>query len=403
MKKSLILFTVTALASGILTACGSSGTYDKYVKLGDYKGIELTKIKPEVTDESLQDEIDLALEENAEQKEITGRACENGDMINIDFTGTIDGEEFEGGSGEDYDLLLGDGYFLEDLEAGIVGMETGKTKDITITFPEDYDEEIGGKEAVFSVTLNSIYEEILPEYNDEFVAKVSEFSTTEEYEEDLRNSLMEYAQSNSDDTARTDILSAVVEGSTFSGYPDELYEECRKSYDDANAMYAEMLGVDASYFELSEEETKEYVEELVYERMIITAIAEKEGIEITEDEYNDTIETLAGEYGYESAADFEADYTKDYLMNEFLASKVLDFLLENAKITEISEDEYYADYYGDDYEDSEDELYLDEDMDDELIYEEDTEDEDIIIDEDIDNADVTIEGDMDSPEADIEK
>lgn len=402
MKKSLILFTVTALASGILTACGSSGTYDKYVKLGEYKGIELNKIEPEVSDESLQDEIDLVLEENAEQKEITGRACENGDMINIDFTGTIDGEEFDGGSDEDYDLQLGDGYFLEDLESGIVGMETGQTKNITITFPEDYDEELGGKEAVFSVTLNSIYEEILPEYTDEFVSGISDFSTTEEYEEDLRNTLLEDAQANSDDTAYTDLLAAVVASSTFSGYPDELYDECKKSYDETNAMYAEMFGVDVSYFELSEEETREYVEELVYEKMVIITIAEKEGIEVTEDEYNDAVESLTEEYGYESAEEFEADYTKDYLMEEFLASKVLDFLLDNAKVTEVSEAEYYADYY-EEYEDSEEELYLDEDMDDELIFDEDIEDEDIIIDEDIDNADVIVEEDMDSAEADAEK
>ena len=88
MKKSLILFTVTALASGILTACGSSGTYDKYVKLGDYKGIELNKIKPEVTDESLQDEIGLALEENADQKEITRRACAKEQKNTIDISAT---------------------------------------------------------------------------------------------------------------------------------------------------------------------------------------------------------------------------------------------------------------------------------------------------------------------------
>lgn len=388
MKKNLILLTTTLLTAGALSACGSSGTYDKYVKLGDYKNIEITRIKPEVTEEALQDEISYVLEENAGQKEITDRACENGDMINIDFTGTIDGEEFDGGSDEDYDLELGAGYFLEDLEAGIEGMKTGDTKDITITFPEDYDEEHGGKEAVFSVTLNSIYEEVLPEYNDEFVSGISDFSTVEEYEEDLKNTLLEDAQANSDDAAYSDVLTAVINVSEFSGYPDELYEKCKKSYDEVNAMYAEMFGVSVEDFEVSEEETKEYVEELVYEKMVITAIAEKEKIEVTEDEYNDTIEALAEEYGYDSAEDFEADYTKDYLMEEFLSSKVLDFLLENAKITEVSEEEYYADYYGDD---SDDEFYADEDMDDELIMEDDSEDEDIIIEEDMDDGDITVE------------
>ena len=93
--------------------------------------------------------------------------------MNIDFTGTIDGTEFDGGSATDYDLELGEGYFIDELEEGIVGMKTGETKEIPVTFPEDYSEDLAGKEAVFSVTVNSISQEILPEYNDEFVASIS--------------------------------------------------------------------------------------------------------------------------------------------------------------------------------------------------------------------------------------
>lgn len=396
MKRKSAIITITILTAGILSACGdsSSGTYDKYMKLGDYKGVEITKIKTEITDEDVQDQVDAVLDENSKQNEITDRACENGDMVNINFTGTIDGEEFEGGSGEDYDIYLGDGYFLEDLENAIVGMETGEQKDIPITFPEDYDEELGGKEAVFSVTLNSIYEDILPEYNDEFVATISDFSTVEEYEEDLRNTLLEETENSNLETAAADALAEVVADTDFSGYPDELYDECKASYDEMNAMYAEMFGMDVSDFESSEEETKATVEEMVYEKMVITAIAEQEKLEVADDEYDEYLDSLVEEYGYDSPEDFEADYPRETIEEDLLTSKVLQFLLDNAKITEVSEDEYYDEYYSD----IDDEMVVDEDMDEIDISEEDS-DEDMIpedeitLDEDIDDAEITVEED----------
>lgn len=396
MRKKLSAMIMITLAAGTLSACGgSSGTYDKYMKLGEYKGLEITKVKTEITEETLQTEIDVALEENAEQNEITDRACENGDMINIDFTGTIDGEEFEGGSGENYDLRLGEGYFLEDLETGIVGMETGEQKDIAITFPEDYDAELGGKEAVFAVTLNSVYEENIPEYNDEFVAKISDFSTTEEYEEDLKNTLMEEADASNLETAGTDALSEVIANTEFSGYPDELYEECKTSYEDMNAMYAEMLGVDVEDFESSEEETKASIEEMVYEKMVITAIAEQEKLEVQEDEYKEYLASMALEYGYDSEEDFEGDYSKEAIEEELLRTKVLEFLLDHAEITEVTEDEYYSemgdeydlegeeDLEGDEEYDSDDEIFLDEDIEGIEILDEDLEEDMITDNEDI--------------------
>lgn len=395
MKRKLSVITITILTAGLLSACGgSSGRYDKYMKLGDYKGVEISKIKTEVTDEDIQEQIDATLDENAEQNEITDRACRNGDMVNIDFTGTIDGEEFEGGSGEDYELYLGDGYFLEDLESAIAGMKTGEQKDITITFPEDYDEELGGKEAVFSVTLNSIYEENIPEYNDEFVAAISEFSTVEEYEEDLRNTLQDETESSNLETAAADALAEVVADTDFTGYPDELYDECKASYDEMNAMYAEMFGMDVSDLASDEEETKTSVEEMVYEKMVITAIAEKEKLEVTDDEYDEYLDSLVEEYGYDSPEDFEKDYPRETIEYDLLTSKVLQLLLDNAKITEVSEDEYYDEYYSD----VDDEMVVDEDMEEIDISEEDSDedmvpDDDIVLDDDIDDAEITVEED----------
>lgn len=344
MKKKLMLLTLGLCCASLLAGCSSSskGTYDDYVTLGEYKGLEVSKIKSEVTDDLLEEEISYILEENAEYKDITDRGAQEGDSVNIDYEGTIDGETFEDGSAEDFDLVIGEGYLLDDLEAGIVDMNTGDTKEITLTFPEDYDEDLGGKEAVFTVTLNSIQEIELPTYNDEFVASISDFSTTEEYEEDLRQSLLESQEEDNNYTAGYDALLAAIENATIDGYPEELYESCLAEYDEMNASFAEMLGMDVSELEGTEEEKEEAVIEMVNEDMVTTAIAEAEDITVSDEEYQAYLEDNYEDYGYDSAESFESDYGEEALMDEILLTKVQNFLLENANVTEVTEDEYYG-------------------------------------------------------------
>ncbi len=344
MKRKLLLLFLGTSCLSLLTGCSSSskGTYDDYVTLGEYKGLDVTKIKSEVTEDLLEEEISYVLEENAEYKDITDRGAQEGDSVNIDFNGTIDGEPFEDGSAEDFDLVIGEGYLLDDLEAGIVDMKTGETKQIPLIFPEDYDEDLSGKEAVFTVTLNSIQEVLLPTYNDEFVSSISDFSTTQEYEEDLKNSLLESQEEDNNYTAGSDALMMAVENATIDGYPEELYESCLAEYDEMNASFAEMLGMDVADLEGTEEEKKEAVIDMVKEDMVTTAIAEKEDITVSDEEYQSYLEDNYEDYGYDSTESFESDYTKDALMEEILLSKVQDFLLENANITEVTEDEYYG-------------------------------------------------------------
>lgn len=362
MKKKLMLLTMGLCSLSLLTGCSSSskGTYDDYVTLGEYKGLEVMKIKSEVTDDLLQEEIDYVLEDNAEYTDITDRGAQEGDYVNIDFDGTIDGEAFEDGSAEDFDLVIGEGYLLDDLEAGIVDMQTGETKEISVVFPEDYDEELTGKEAVFTVTLNSIQEEHIPTYNDEFVASISDFTTTAEYEEDLRKTLLESQESDNAYTAGADAMTAAVNNATFDGYPEELYESCLAEYDEMNASFAEMLGMDVADLEGTEEEKKEAVLEMVYEEMVLTAIAEKENISVSDKEYQAYLDENYEDYGYDSTEEFEADYTKEGLMKEILTTKVQDFLIENANITEVTEDEYYGEDESYDEEEDESDLLLEE-------------------------------------------
>ena len=384
MKKKVLLLAASACTISLLAGCSSSpkNTYKDYLTLGEYKGLDLTMIKTEVTDDMIQDEIDYFLEDNATYTEITDRAAEENDTVNVNYTAMIDGEEYGDESAEDFDLVIGEGYLLDELEAGLVGMTAGETKEISAAFPEDYyDEAIAGKAAVFSVTLNKISVEEIPEYTDEFIASVTDYSTTAEYEEALKSELYTSTEADNRSTAGIDALSKVVELSTFEGYPQELYDTCKEEYDAMNQMYAEMFGLDVSELEDSEEDAKSTIESMVYEKMVCTTIAENEKLEVSEEDYKQYLEDNYEIYGYESAEEYESGETKEVIMDQILSEMVQDFLIENANVTEVTEDEYYEEYE-DDYSDEE---YLDE--------------EDIVD----DDAEILDDADLDMEETDTEE
>ena len=341
MKRKLLLLTTSVCAIGLLAGCSSKGTYSEYLTLGEYKNLDLKVIKTEITDDMIDDEIETLLEDNATYTPITDRAAEEGDIVNIDYTGTIDGAEFDGGSMEDFDLEIGSGYLMEDLESA----------------------------------LGDVYKR--QEYNDEFVASISDYATTAEYEEYLKNELYTSTEADNRQTAGTEALSLVAENSTFNGYPQELYDSCKEEYDAMNQMYAEMFGIDVADMEMDEEDTKAIIEEMVNEKMLCTTIAEKEKIKVSDEEYKQYLEDNYEIYGYASAEEYEESETKEAIMDSILTEKVQEFLLENAKVTEVSEDEYY---------DSEDEDLEDEDLEDEDLEDEDLEDE---IPDDTDTEDVS--------------
>lgn len=377
MKRKVLLLATAICTVSLLAGCSekdgstessatganaSTESYEEYDTLGEYKGLDVQLIKAEVTDDMVDDEIDMLLEDNAVYTPISDRGAAEGDTVNINYTGKIDGQEFDGGSAEDFELELGSGYLLDDLESQIVGMKSGETKDLNVSVPADYiedtvEEDAPDKDAVFTVTVNSVSEKSLPEYSDEFIAGVTDYKTTAEYEEGTKKELLASLESDNRSTAGMDALSQVMENSTFNGYPQELYDSCKQEYDAMNEMYAEMLGVDVADLDTDEEETKSTIESIVNEKMVCAAIAAAENISVSDEEYQKYLEDNYALYDYASAAEYEETESKESLMNEILTEKIYNFLIDNAKITEISEDEYY----GDD-EDLDDE-YLDEDID----------------------------------------
>ena len=289
MKRKSYILAIAVMASAMLLAgCGNkdqgNGSGDgegenseealdfdasEYVKLGDYKGLEVTYPSvPPVTDEEVRENIQYELEENTEYKEIKDRAAEEGDIANIDYTGTIGGEEFEGGSDSGYELELGSGDFLEDFENSLIGKKAGETTTFTLTFPEDYGQDVAGKEAEFTVKINSISEAVTPEYNEEFVKSVSDYETTQDYEASVKEKLQEETEESSKMEAEENALRLAIENATIDGYPQKLYDFF---YDDnvtGYKNYAEFMGID-------------YEEKAFYD--ILKAVAKKYKFEYPED------------------------------------------------------------------------------------------------------------------------
>ena len=306
---------------------------EDYVKLGDYKNLKVQYPVPEV------------LEENKEYREITDRPSKEGDSVNIDYTGVMDGEEFEGGSDTDYELVLGSGDFLEDFENSLIGKNKGETVTFPLTFPEEYfDSEAEGKQAEFTVTINKISEVIVPEYTDEFVAEVTDYKTIEEYEEYIRGDLIATAQEESASASGEDALAMAVENAEVDGYPQELYDFYYDETVSGYQFYASMMGMEYEEFleQMGEGAVEDAAIAQVNEYLVAQAIADKEGLAVTEEGYQEEAQALLEEYEYDTVEELEADYGKTSIITQIVRSRVVNFLYENADVEEVSQDEYYG-------------------------------------------------------------
>ena len=176
MKKKVATAAIAAMTMTFLAGCSSRGTYAKYLTLGEYKGLNVTKVKTEVTDDDVEAEIESALDENAEYTDVD-RAAKDGDQVNIDFDGSIDGEAWD--SDTDYDLVIGSEDFQPEFEEHLIGAKAGDTLEFTITLSDDYDGDYAGKDADFKVTVNAVQEINVPELNDDYCKKYTDYDTVD--------------------------------------------------------------------------------------------------------------------------------------------------------------------------------------------------------------------------------
>lgn len=345
MKKKYLFPFAVVLTAAALTGCQKEdkNTYDQYVTLGDYTGMTIDRIVTTVTDDDVQAEIENDLYASADYTEVTDRGAKEGDTVNIDYTGTINGESFDGGSDSDVDLELGSGTFLSDFEDAIVGMKSGETKEIQITFPEDYDGVVDGETATFSVTVNSISEVNLPEYNDAYVQENYGFDTTAEFEASLKSDLQEQYDDDATFTACTDALSQAVDNAVFDGYPEEMYDTAKAEMESENQAFADQLGIEWTDLVGEDYDIDDDVIAAIHEKLVVYAIAEKEKLTVSDDEYNTYVDDNWELYEYDTKEDFLADNNEEDLRYTILYDKVLDFLEANNTFTDVDEADYYTD------------------------------------------------------------
>ena len=289
---------------GIVTLTLTTEVYPD-VTLGDYKGLEVEKAEAEVTDAQVQAELDR-MAQNVASTETVERAAQMGDTANIDFEGFDNGVPFNGGKGENHDLKLGSGSFVPGFEEQIVGMSAGEEKDIDITFPEDYHEELAGKAVVFHVKVNSVTATNIPAQDDEFAKDVSEFETLEELKADIRAKALEQAQKQIDsafeqacvekaaENATVDMPNALIEAELDNQMERFGYQLQMSGY--SMEAYAKMMGGDVAAMRNA---FRPGAEKQAKINVTLAKIVETESITVAEDEIAAEYEELAKQYNLE--------------------------------------------------------------------------------------------------------
>ncbi len=278
------------------------------IEIKDYDGIEVEKLSTEVTDEMIDEEIDRVRERNSRMITVEDRAAENGDTVVIDFEGFCDGEAFEGGKAEEYNLELGSGNFIPGFEEQIVGHNSGDEFDIDVKFPEEYQaENLKGKDAVFKIKLHEIKTKELPEVDDDFVKDVSEKDTVAEYRDELKEQIAKRLEGESERDLDDKLTNAIIE-KVEGEIPEQMYD--REAQNMVREMdmrlrqqgmdfdtYMKYTGMDANaVLEMYKPEAQRRVKM----RLALEKIAELEKIEPTEEEINAEYDKMAEAYNMEA-------------------------------------------------------------------------------------------------------
>lgn len=319
------------------------------VTIEKYTGIKIEKFEYTVTDADVDKDIEATRERLAESREVTDRPAQDKDIVNIDFVGKKDGKEFEGGSAKGYDLTLGAGQFIPGFEAQVVGMNLGETKDINVTFPEDYQaEDLKGQPAVFTVTLNKITEKVLPALDEEFAKKVGSDSV-DAYKAKVRERLEKSAASRSRNETENAIITEIAKGATAE-IPDAMVEK-QEEYSMQRMEYSLMyqgirLDDYLKYVGQTRDEYKKHFEEearrTVLHQLIVEKLIKELGITASEDEIEAQVAEQAASVGKETD-----EYRRsmdprqfEYIEGDIKVTKLFDYLEANNEMVkaEIKEE-----------------------------------------------------------------
>lgn len=306
------------------------------VKLGEYKSLKGKMLDTEATDEDVENELKSMQDRNSRLVTVEDRESQMGDTCDIDFEGFVDGVAFEGGKGENYPLELGSNSFIPGFEEQVAGHKTGEEFDVNVTFPEQYEASLAGKDAVFKCKINEIKTKELPELDDEFAKDVSEFDTLDELKADLKKQISERKEANAKTDYENQLIEQVVENMEVEIPECMNKQKCDEMIQDYSYRL-QMQGLDLNTYlrylgqtmEQFREQFMDGAKQQVKVKLALDAIVKAENIEATEEEIAEEIAKLAEQYNME-ADKIKAAVPQEQLTDDIVTRKAVDFVVDNS-------------------------------------------------------------------------
>lgn len=318
------------------------------VELGQYKGLEVQKDSTDVSDEEVEAELKKAQEQNAREITVEDRPVQDGDVITLDYAGTIDGVAFDGGTAENQSLTIGSHTFIDNFEEQLIGLNIGDEKDVEVTFPEDYHaKDLAGKAAVFHVKVLTITEKQLPEIDDDFAQDTTEFDSLEEYKKDIREKIATGKEERVKSAMENALIEQVVEGSKMD-IPDalvdfqidQMVDEFKQRLSYQGLTYEQYLAFSGQSEDALRESMKADALKRVQGSLVLEAIVAAESIEADDDDLKKEFEKMAQMYQMEAdqLASMIPDDQKENMKKDIAVQKAVEFVLAEANVTEAAEE-----------------------------------------------------------------
>lgn len=316
------------------------------IQLGQYKDIEVSILPVEASDFEVEQEVNKKLEQHAEMILKEDGVLENGDTAVFDFSGSVDGVKFDGGTAENYELVIGSGSFIPGFEDQMLGMKSEEERDVVVTFPEDYQEKtLAGKEAVFAIKLHEIKVRQIPELNEDFIAELNDeaVKTVEDFKNQIKAEIVTSKESQNKNHIRASVISKVVENATFEIPQEMILEEANRSLDQTKSQI-QQYGLDYNtylqYMGKTEDQLKEELniqaKKTLQEQLVIEAVAAAEKIEATEEEINAKYDEITEQYKAQNVTleQVKAAIPKSAIVSELAYGKAIELLLDSAKVSQ---------------------------------------------------------------------
>ena len=310
------------------------------VKLGQYRGLEVTRQETLVSDDEINEELKREQEKNSRLVEVE-RPVQDGDTVILDYSGSVDGEKFDGGTAENQTLVIGSGSFIPGFEEQLVGMAKDETKDITVTFPEEYHaENLAGKEAVFTCTIHKIQEKELPELDDEFAQDVSEFETLDEYKKSIMDKLTERKQRSAKAAQENEAVDKVIAASEMDIPEAMIDSQVTSMYQDyARQLQSQGIPIDTylQYMGTTEEKVKSDMRpqalKQIQTRLVLEEVAKAESLEPNDLRLEEEIDKIAKQYQMETEKLKQSigDFEREQMKKDIAVQEAITLILDTAK------------------------------------------------------------------------